>query len=421
MKILILSHNPISTKYGIGKTLASLFSTFQKGELCQLYVCGGLPDADVCNSYYQLSDRAVLRGVITRKVRGAEVCVKENRQKEEGLKKKRKRSKQPYATELLRDAVWKLSPWYEKGLQAWLAKESPTCIFVAVGSGKFLYKLALKISKSLNIPIVAYVCDDFYGMKAPKGLIGKLWKSKLEKISTQLFTKARLIVSISVEISDFYKKEFQTQAVTIMTGTNYTIENRYVNKAAVKKIRYFGKLSLNRYRSLVDLCEAVDRINEEYNTEGCVEIYCGNITDEEKKALLRCKAVSLNGYITGENFADKLFSSDALIHVEAFDEISVDRVRRSVSTKIADSLACGIPLIGYGPSSISSIKHLKRNNCGLVASTKEELKSKLEQFFFDSEYRLNISKSDVETASVYHDSKKNSDFLYKTLENILNG
>ena len=76
MKVLIISHCQLSVEYSIGKTLASLFSAFNKNELCQLYVHTGLPDIDICKSYYRLTDKDVLKGLLTCGAKGKEVSAK---------------------------------------------------------------------------------------------------------------------------------------------------------------------------------------------------------------------------------------------------------------------------------------------------------------------------------------------------------
>lgn len=38
MKVLLLSHNPVTTYNNMGKTFLSLFSAFRPEELCQLYL-----------------------------------------------------------------------------------------------------------------------------------------------------------------------------------------------------------------------------------------------------------------------------------------------------------------------------------------------------------------------------------------------
>lgn len=424
MKVLIISHNPVSTLSSIGKTLLSLFSSFCKEELCQLYIHTGEPDTDICTSYYRITDREVLSGFFKRRVRGG--CVGalapgEQKQEEAGVIYRHtygiSHNKGPH-TELLRDLMWKLSPWYNKELKEWLDSQKPTCIFVAVGSGMFLYDMALKISSDYNIPVVSYVCDDFYFMKTPKKFAGKLWKKRLERKSRELFGRSAVIVSICEEISRSYESEFGTRAVTVMTGTNYSIAREPVVSDEVRHIRYFGKLGLNRYKSLIDICNVLNEINSETNSEYRVEIYGSEEDDKICRELSGTGCAEFRGFITGNEFDRTLFSSDILIHTEAFDDASVDRVKNSVSTKIADSLASGIPLLAYGPRSVASIQHLLRNNCGAVATDREELKDKMSILLADKEFRKSVSEADIRTAHQYHDSVKNSRMLYGILMNV---
>ena len=44
MKVLLLSHNPVTTYNNMGKTFLSLFSAFRPEELCQLYLYPAVPD-----------------------------------------------------------------------------------------------------------------------------------------------------------------------------------------------------------------------------------------------------------------------------------------------------------------------------------------------------------------------------------------
>ena len=73
MKILIISHNPLSTYQNMGKTMLSLFHAFDKNELCQLYIYPSLPDVDSCKSFFRITDKDILRSYYKFKVRGKEV------------------------------------------------------------------------------------------------------------------------------------------------------------------------------------------------------------------------------------------------------------------------------------------------------------------------------------------------------------
>lgn len=417
MKILLISHCQLSVEYSIGKTLASLFSSFNKSELCQLYVHAGLPDIDICESYYRLTDKDVLKGLFAFGAKGQEVSATGTLFKDES-----KKSEKPHSVgkfkELLRDALWKASRWFSRSLKTWLNKEKPTCIFVAVGSGKFLYDIALKISKKYNIPIITYVCDDFYFNKSDKSLIGKLWSIKLRKKSDELFTSSKVLVSICREMSELYEKTFNTPAYTVMTGSNINKNKDFDEKTQIKNIRYFGKLSLNRYKSILDIGKVLDELNLSCDREFSLDVFCGNITEEQRKAFCGIKSVKFNDFVRGEDFDREFFASDALLHVEAFDEKIQERVKYSVSTKIADYIASGIPIFAYGPDGIASIEHLKRNDCAIIATQSKDLKGKLTELFFDSQ---TVKKTLVNASAAfekYHNGKNVSGELYKICKSV---
>lgn len=73
MKLLIISHNPMSTYNNMGRTLCGLFNRFSKEELCQLYIYPSVPDVDRCGSYYRITDKDVLKSYFLLKVKGNEI------------------------------------------------------------------------------------------------------------------------------------------------------------------------------------------------------------------------------------------------------------------------------------------------------------------------------------------------------------
>lgn len=416
MKVLIISHNAISPVSSIGKTLASLFHTFKKEELCQLYIHKALPQGDVCSSYYSFTDKDVLKGIFTRKVAGKTVRPAEsinsgNNGTFNSITYGSANKREPYM-ELLREAVWKLSPWYNKSLKNWVREQNPTCIFAAIGSGTFLYDIALKISKDFNIPIITYVCDDFYNMEKPDKFLGGLWKRNINKKTKELLRASKAVVGICDNISKSYSDEFKIDGFTIMTGTNFSVKSSVSVNDSVERIRYFGKISLNRYVSLLEICKCLDEINEKSGTHYKVDIFCDDPGEEVKNAFGGVKSADFHGFVTGEEFKKEFFCSDALIFVEAFDEESIDRVKNSISTKIADSLSSGIPIFAYGPANISAIKHLVDNECAAVCSEKSRLNDALGRFLSDKSFRNDISQKAIKTAKKFHDPVSVSDTLY---------
>lgn len=73
MKVLLLSHNPVTTYNNMGKTFLSLFSAFRPEELCQLYLYPAVPDTACCGSYYRFTDREALHSIWNRHAVGGEI------------------------------------------------------------------------------------------------------------------------------------------------------------------------------------------------------------------------------------------------------------------------------------------------------------------------------------------------------------
>lgn len=408
MKILLITHNPICTNNNMGKTFLSLFSEFENRELCQLYVHPTLPDVSICNSYYRITDKEALKSIFTFDAPGGEVvCSKVGVEVDSNIISIK--NKKSYLSRLGRDFVWKLSHWYSGKLKAWLDREAPTHIFLAPGYAKFIYDIALKISRDRRIPIVTYICDDYYFVIPPTSLLGKLQLSLLRRKTEALMEKTACLVAICDEIKDLYGKSFGVRAETVMTGADMPCL-REVDRVPTS-ISYFGNIGCNRYLSLHEVGRTLEKINRRKGTSYMLKVYTNEQDSVILDALSSVSTIRMCGFFTGEAFREAMKEADLLLHTEAFDPDSIDLVKHSVSTKIADSLSTGIPLIAYVPAEVSSAKHLQCNECAFIATSSENLSLVLEQALTDSEMRRCVVSNALRTAAVYHNKKKNSAIL----------
>ena len=422
MKVLVISHNPIGTQFNMSKTLLSLLSSLNREELCQLYIYPALPDVDACSSYFRITDKDVLSSYFTLKLNCGEV--KADRSKHSMYEKaddekiyKNPKNKSSLRM-LARDSMWKCSRWYTKKLERWIKKENPTCIFVAVGDATFIYNIALKISKKCNIPIITYVCDDYYFVKKPKSAISKLRVDFLKKKIRKLMKATSKLVVICDALKEEYSKEFGVSAETIMTGSEFIDDglSRLVEKPA--SLSYFGNIGCNRYISLADIGRTLDTINNKEGTAFQLNIYTAEKNPDIINTFSNIKSIKLRSFVSGEDFKKELLSSELLLHVEAFDEESIDLVKHSVSTKIADSLASGIPLVAYGPKEVASMQYLASEECALIATSGAELKSTLYNTFFDNAKREKVVFNALKTAKKHHNSLENSKLLLSIFEKM---
>ena len=425
MKILIISHPPVATQNNMGKTLLSLFSEFEKEALCQLYIYPSFPNVDPLSSYYRVTDKDVLRTYFGKRKIGGEVpreviCDKQGLyENEEDRSIYRNRKNKSAFRRLMRDMMWRFSPWYNKTLKEWLERENPDCIFVAPGAAKFLYDMALRIAADRKIPIVPYICDEYYFVQQPKDCLDRLRLYLLRRKIEALMQKSKHLVVISEELKCAYHDRFGVDTTVLMTGGNAPVQKERETANAIRQISYFGNIRCNRFVSLKEIGEELESINREKGTDYKLKIF----TAEQDRGILSqlesIPAVELCGFVSGAAF-DRAFSeSELLVHAEAFDEQSMDFTRHSISTKIADSLASGIPLLAYGPETISSMKHLIRYDCALVATSREQLRAMLLSAFEEEHTRAAVVKRAMSVAKQCHDGKRNSESLRQILSDVI--
>lgn len=408
MKVLIISHLPIATQNNMGKTFLSLFSGLERQEMCQFYIYPAFPDLDRCASFYRVTDKEILKSLPLRaKVGGCVEPVQITGQsfyenpEDESLYRNRKNKSA--LRRLLRDGIWRWGNWYNATLRQWLQEQKPDCVFLAPGPAKFIYNIALKIAKDHKIPIVTYICDEYYFVDAPKGLLSRMQLRRLQKKIRQTIQASAELVAICDEMKAEYAS-FGRPITTVMTGASFPVVEKPLSDGQPDCICYFGNIRCNRYISLAEVGRALDALNGKLGTDYKLKIYTPEKDPEILSEFDGVACVELPGFVTGETYAREFGKAQLLLHVEAFDQASIAYVRNSVSTKIADSLASGKPLLAYGPKEVASMGHLLRNACAITATDRSGLEEMLLTAFTDAQARTATAEKGLQVAHLYHDS-----------------
>ena len=234
----------------------------------------------------------------------------------------------------------------------------------------------------------------------------------------KLISKTKCIITICDELGSIYAENFDKKVKVLMTASNYPILNRATYKKEVNTISYFGNIRCNRYLSLVSIGQKLDEINLQYSKNYKLFIYSNETDNQILKTFNNINSIEFKGFISGEDFDKAFFSSDILLHTEAFDPPSIDRVKHSISTKIADSLNSGICLFAYGPKQVASMHYLIKNNAAICATAENDLKEKLLETFNNTNLRKNVIKQALKCAKNNHDKNKISNQLYHIFEEI---
>lgn len=418
MKVLILSHNCFNTSNNMGKTFESLFSKFDKTELCQFYIHNTLPNIDKCDSYYRITDKDAFKGIVSFKVKGKIISKEEI--KENNLVKNmyKFKNKNTFIKKEIRDEIWKVSPWFNKEFKEWLSKEKPTHIFVAPGPNIFFYKIVLKIINYLKIPVLTYICDDHYFTNLKRTFFERIYQKRLIKTAQKLISKSNKVITICDELSYSYEKYFNVPCVKIMTGIELNDNIEKCNNATIKNISYMGNLSYKRYLNIYNLGVSIDKLNEELNTNIKFNVYSDIKNSDIRNLFNRTKSIEIKGFVINDEYIKAKENTDIFVHTESFDKQCADLVKNSISTKIPECLNSGKLLLAYGPSNVASISYLENNKCAFVITEKDNLEEKLGEILMNQKLRQQIIDKEIAIGRKNHDSLKNSENLYKIINSI---
>lgn len=420
-KILVVGHNVFSKTDNMGKTLASYFENWRPEELAQFYIHTEVPTDCVCLNYYRVTDKDVLKSIITRKSGSVlgENDIQEGRassRTDVGLtaaiyQKSRKRTPFVY---FMRNLIWRLGKWNTKKLRVWVDEFAPDAVFFPAGDYGFMYDVALKIAQYKKIPLFVCCMDDLYfNNKNEKKFGGKLAHKIFMRQVKKTMKYASCVFTICDKMAADYSKLFDKPCYTLHTGSSFS--GPLVASKKTNRISYIGNVGYCRNLQLIDIGRALLKIDcdgkpeaiDVYSPEPRPEILC-NFTPEN--------GIRFCGQIDAEQVKKVTAESMLVIHTESFDEISRKAVAYSVSTKIADLLASGTCVLAYGPSEIASMKYLKDNDSALCIESRDALEDGLKTIVSDETLRERIANAALELANKNHDRRRVCETIANAME-----
>lgn len=421
MKILVVSHNCFSKLYNNGKTLESIFSSFSKDTLAQIYFTENMqPDFDFCTSYFKITDINVLKSLLKGGADCGEILLPNDRdlnKKGSGSSKGSKlfrfaKSKIDHLV-LFRDILWSFNSWKSKSLLHWSEKINPDVIFYVGGNFGFSHDIAFSLSKKFQIPLVSYFTDDYLIYPKSKNLFDRIQKIRMKNFYNKTVKYSSLSFAIGDVMADEYSAFFGKEFYSIMNSIEKEVYSPYFKKQEII-FSYFGGLHLNRWKMLIKLAQSL--------TTGSINVY--SIEKPSEKVLLEFEKVNINfkGAVEGADLKNAILNSDVLLHVESDDTYNRSLTKLSVSTKIPEYLMSGRLVLGFGPAEVASMKILSDNNIGIVISSSisnDCLQSELIKITSNFELRERIGLLGYDYAIKNFDNKIIAKKFKMKIENLI--
>lgn len=389
-RTLIISNACLSDSISNGRTLAGLFAKGEKEKIAQFFVYGE-PDSDVCDNYYQVSDRDALRSMIPFKQCGRIIKYEGQRQIQAGKASQYNVKKTPLKV-LLRELVWLLGGWENRQLWEWIENFKPEIICLFIANNTFLLRLAIHIAKRCQIPIVVYTTEIYcfmnynYITNRPSVLynIYFKWLSSTYKKIVPYVKEGFFNTTL---LRDKYKSEYNFPCRCVMNSSKVD----YINNAALHsnkeiKVSYLGNLGLGRHKALIEIAHALKEINSDYY----LDVYGTLLSQTVEEAVKGCDAIRYCGVVPYDEVTRIIHQSTLLVHAEWNDAAMNKDLQYAFSTKIADSVSSGTPLLIYAHESLAVTIFLSENDCAFTAYNSEMLKEVLMQALSDEVRRQEI-------------------------------
>ena len=403
-KVLIIENECLSRTTNNGRTLGNLLKGWPKNKIAQFCISMTDPDYDDCDNYYYVSDRDALNAFVKRKnVDGKYIQSVQSEDSHRSVPRK-----SPF-TMVVRNTIWNTNAWRNKSFYQWVEDFSPDVILFMNGDSYFMHKIATDLAEKYKLPMLIFNCEGYFFFDRnirDKGIMPGLFQKIFITNYRKQFRKTIAYASHSVYLNDVlqqdYDNEFHKPSSVIYTSSEMEFKPKF-DISERPRFSYLGTFYFDRYRSLIEIAEALRKINSSYR----LDVY-GNLQgfEEAREAFEHCDAINYCGMVPYSEVLNIIYSSDIVFQAEAFDEEKIYALKYGFSTKVADSICSGSNFFSYAPECVAFMHYLKKNDCAWFATNREELEDKLRQLLSDRDERVRILRRAEEIAKKNHRAEK---------------
>lgn len=416
-RILIISNNCLSKSDSNGRTLGNFVSLWPRDSIAQFCIHDQDKDWDICANFYAISDMQAVKALLLgKKIDGRRIFSEDEITKKINTSGKRTVSRTP-ASMLLRNAAWASMRWKNEMFNAWVNDFKPEVVILQAGDLPAFYDIAVRIAKERRIPLVIYNSEEYYfkdycyfGEDASFKWLYPIFHNKLKKSVRRALNYAAGSIYISDYLKELYDEEFGKRSITLMTSaTEDARSNTIADEGKSQAIIYGGNLGVGRHKALIDIGNALQKIDPALK----IDVY-GKCDDPEiAQELNSCSGINYAGMIPYGELQKRTKAARLLVHVESMKPYYVRDIKYGFSTKIADSLASGVPFFVYASSELTSVQYLRENKCAIIAADEKQLVDKLKCALFDEQARNLCVANARKIAVMNHNQEKNKEGFYE--------
>jgi glycosyltransferase involved in cell wall biosynthesis len=428
-KILIVGQT-FNKKTGGGVTMSNLFTGWPKDMLA--VVCGenlkANMDTTVCDIYYQLGYNGKLHpfplNIILPKIK----CGLVNTGGKDGKQVTTAPVQSGKYTSIygklrsilhflgLFNALYRLK--ITPDFAAWLKEYNPDIIYSQLSTLE-LIRLVNDISETMGKPVAIHMMDDWPMTIDKPGLLYPYWKKVIDREFRALINKSAILLSISQEMSDEYRKRYGREFTAFHNPIDISFWKSHQRKSYVLNdvptVLYAGRIGTGIQQSLESTAMAIDHLNSKQDTSIRFVIQ----TEERPSWVDKYNCVVYRSQVPYSELPAIFSEADILILPYDFSAGSIRFIKFSMPTKAPEYMISGTPIIVCAPEETAIVKNAQRNKWAKIVTENsiEKLSAVIGDLVMNQEERENIASK----AIAFSESSFNSEKVRISFQHALSG
>ncbi|PKE18226.1 glycosyltransferase family 1 protein [Macrococcoides caseolyticum] len=355
-RVLVISNNPFSSQSNNGKTYLSLFDSWPKDSIAQIYFNNEEPLKEITKHYFnfnKLNDETDFREKSTI---NSKISIKKN------IINLLKNSQ---LVSFIYNFYWSNKINNNNTVYTFIEEFKPDIIFFVGGKRSYSYKFVNHLKEKYNLPLYLYYTDDYFVPEKKFNVFMIINNLLFKKEAIKTISNTECLFVISEKMKKEYEKKFNKKCIPIMNSidlSEYDVE-KIKSSDKYLSIGYYGGLHLKRFDTIIKFARVIENYNEQNNTFHKVYIYSSSLVNKKMKKIIdEIKCLSYEGCVSSNEIIDSMNNKNTLLFVESFNRNMINRTRLSLSTKIPEYLAIGKPIIAIGPKESGSIEYISKLN-----------------------------------------------------------
>ncbi|WP_302428868.1 glycosyltransferase [uncultured Prevotella sp.] len=417
MKILLITAEEWNDYvYGNG-VLTNWFTGFD-AEFAQIYTSPGSPSNKVCNKYFQIDERQMVKSLYSHYKAGHEIEMPTNKQEQDAAKCNAQR-KGIYGIfkklslwmhtpiVMLQDFIWMTGRYDKAALQRFIDGYKPDVVFCPQLGNPKMWRLEKLVTGMTDVPFVAFTGDDEASYqqvsKSPLFWLRRWYCHNGLKNSVKIFSHYFMH---SKEQAQDYTNEYGVPTSTLYKCGDFS--NEFVKKSVGSPIRlvYAGRLYCNRWKTLAEIGKALHEINK-HGERMVLDIYTQEaLTNEQRKALSPENSVYMKGSVNPQQLKEVYRNADIALHVESMDKKNRLATRVSFSTKIIDLMASSCAILAVCWNRHCGYQYLRDNDAAFCVDNYSDILPMLQRIVDNPSLVQNYAQKAYECGRKNHTREK---------------